>query len=82
MGDKQEKLEIVVQLENYKLITLIYIYSRMTHITGIPQLRAMSFLEWVGGVVVLCVKKWIDCKELPLRNRHKQVECLQAKIRD
>lgn len=54
----------------------------MTHITGIPQLRAMSFLELVGGVVVLCVKKWIDCKELPLRNRHKQVECLQAKIKD
>lgn len=27
----------------------------------------------------LCVKKWIECKKLPLRNCHEQVESLWVK---
>lgn len=32
--------------------------------------------EWT----VLCVKKWLDCKELSLRNSHVQVESLLLKL--
>jgi len=34
------------------------------------------------GGVTLCVKKWMDCKELPLRNTHDQAESSWVKIRD
>jgi len=33
---------------------------------------------WRGRGVALCVKKWIDCRELPSRNSHGQVESLRA----
>ena len=35
-----------------------------------------------GGGVALCVKEWIDCEELPLRNSWEQVKSLWVKIRD
>ena len=35
-----------------------------------------------SGGVALYVRKWIDCKELCLRNSHDQVESLWVKIRD
>lgn len=31
---------------------------------------------------VPCVKEWLDCEELPLRNSHKQAESLWVKIKD
>ena len=35
-----------------------------------------------GGGVALYVKKWIDCKKLPMRNSHDQTESLWVTIRD
>lgn len=32
--------------------------------------------------VVLCVKEWVDCEELHLRNSQEQVESLWAQIKD
>lgn len=29
-----------------------------------------------GERVAFCVKKWVDCKEFPLRNRQEQAESL------
>jgi len=51
----------------------------MIHITGIPPLRAISFLEGMGEVGEMeelpsVLKKWIDYEELPLRNSQEQVE--------
>jgi len=55
----------------------------MICITGIPPLRAMSFLEQIGkvggvGELSSLLKKsnktWIDCEELPQRKTRKQVE--------
>lgn len=39
----QKELEAIVQLENYNLITITEI--GMIHLTGIPPLRSVSFLE-------------------------------------
>ena len=55
MGNKQEELETVVQLGNFDHM-VSWKHSVMTHITGVPWLRAISFLEGinkVGGVWVL-----------------------------
>lgn len=46
----------------------------------------MSFLKVTGEVgeleeLLLYVMKWIDCKELPMRNSHKQVAILWVKVR-
>ena len=35
-----------------------------------------------GGRVALYVRKWIDCKELYLKNSHNQVRSLWVKIED
>ncbi|GAB0209484.1 hypothetical protein GRJ2_003414100 [Grus japonensis] len=35
-----------------------------------------------GGGTALYVKKWIDCKQLTLKNSHEQVESLWVRIRD
>jgi len=35
-----------------------------------------------GGGVTLCIKKWIECEELCLKDSHKQVENLWVRIRD
>jgi len=32
--------------------------------------------------MALCVKKWIDCEELRLRNCHDEVKSLWVKIKD
>jgi len=58
----------------------------MIYITEILSPRTINILELIGRVggrgVALCVKKWIDCEELPLRNSQEQMESLWIKIRD
>ncbi|XP_068520926.1 uncharacterized protein [Anas acuta] len=86
MGNKQEELEAMVQLENCYLIAITEaIWWDKSHNwnTGMEgyKLYRRDRQGRKGGGVALYVKKWIDCEELPLRNSHEQVESLWVKIK-
>ena len=84
MGNKQEELEAMVQLENYDLIAITDMWWDKSH----KQNTGMEGYKFYrrnrqgrkGGGVALYVK-WIDREELMLRNSHEQVESLWVKIR-
>lgn len=52
----------------------------------IVHLEDYGLSQKQGGMicrgVVLCVKKWIDCDKLPLKNSQEQTESLWVKIRE
>lgn len=76
----------MVQLENYDLITIMEKWwDELQDWNILIKDYKLFRKDRQGrrcGVVVLYVKKWIDCQELPLRNSYKQVESLLVKIKD
>lgn len=71
MENKQEELQIVVQLENYNNIPTMetwwnYSQNWNTMIEGYKHFRR----DKGNGGVALYAKKWTDCEKLPLRNCH------------
>ena len=86
MGNKQEELETMMCLENYKLVAITEIWWGDSHnwnttVVGYLLLRGDRLGRKAGGVA-LCVEEWIDHEELPLRNSDEQVESLWVRIRD
>ena len=86
MGNKQEEIVILVELENCDLIAITEIwwgesYNWKSTIEGYKHFRKYRQGKRGRGVA-LYVVKWIDCKELPMRNSHSQIESLWLKIRD
>ena len=86
MGNKQEELETVVQLGKYDLIAITETWWDESHdcntLIEDNRLFRRDRQGRRGGRVVLCVRKWIDCEELCLRNSHDQVKSLWVKIKD
>lgn len=78
MGIKVEDIETIMQLENYNLITItekqwVELHNWNTVIEDDELFRRGRKCRR-GEEVALYVKKWVDYKELPLRNRQDQVE--------
>lgn len=66
-GNKADKLETVVELENYDPIAVTERWD-VNYMTGELQLGATSFSERLGkrgGGVVIHVKEGSDCEEVP-----------------
>ena len=70
----------MVQLGEYDLIAIMETWWNEWHDWNTPiedyRLFRRDRQGRRGGGVVLCVRKWIDCEELCLRNSHDQVESL------
>lgn len=86
MGNKQDKLEAIVQLENYDLIAITETWWDKSHswkfgIEGYKLCRR-DRQGRMGGSVAVRVKKWLDCEEFPLRNSQEQDKNLWVKIKD
>lgn len=86
MGNKQEEMVILVELESCDLIAISETwwgesYNWKTTVEGYKLFRRNRQGRRDRGVA-LYVVKWIDCRELPLRNSHSQIESLRLKIRD
>ena len=78
---EQECLETTVELENYDLIDIAGMWwDELYHWNIMLEIYKLFRRDRRGGGVVLYVKKWIDGKELPLRNRHNQVKRLWVKL--
>lgn len=78
VGNKREELETVVHLENLDLIAITEIqwddlHNWNTMMKGYELFRR-GRQGRRGGGDGLCVKKWMDCEELPLRNIQEQEE--------
>ena len=86
IGNKQEEPETVAQLENYDLTAITETWSDESHnwntLTEDYRLFRRDRQGRRGSRVAFYVRKWIDCKELCLRNSHDQVESLWVKIKD
>jgi len=86
MGNKQEEWEATMLLESYDLVTLTETFWDESHdwsaATNGYRLFRRDRRGRRGRGVTLCIKKWIKCKELSLKNSHKQVESLWVRIRD
>ena len=76
----------MVQLGKYDLIAITETQWDESHDWNTPiedyRLFRRDRQSRRGGGVALYVRKWIDCKELCLRNSHDQVESLWVKIKD
>ena len=86
MGNKEEEVKTVAQLGKYDLIAITETQwdksqSWNTLIEGYRLCRR-DRQGRRGGGVALYVRKWVDCKELCLRNSHNQVESSWIKIKD
>ena len=83
MENKQEELETMVQLGKYELIAIMGTWWDESHDwnTLIEDYRLFRRDRQGrrGGGVALYVRKWIDCKEVCLRNSHDQVQELVGK---
>ena len=86
MGNEQEELEIVAQLEKYDLITIKETWWDETNdwntLIDSYRLFRRDGHGRRGGSVAIYDRKWIDYEELCLRNSHDQVESLWVKIKD
>jgi len=76
-----EELETMVQLENWDLIAITETWWDDSHNWNVVTKGYTLFRRDRQGMrVVLYVKRWIDCEEVPLRNSHEQVESLWVTI--
>lgn len=74
-----------MQLENYDLIAVTEMCWEDSHNWN-TMIKGYELFESHrrgrrGRGVALYVKKWMDCKELPVRNSHKQVASLWVEVR-
>lgn len=82
--NKQEEMEIMVQLENYDQIATMETWwaesqNWNTTIEGHMLFGRDRHSKRAEGLA-LYVKKWTDCEELLLRNSHDQVESFGLKL--
>ena len=80
MGIKVEDIETIMELEIHNLIAITEkqwddLHNWNTEIEDDELFRGDRKCRR-GEEVALYVKKWVDYKELPLRNRRDQVESL------
>ena len=74
-----------MHLESYDLVAIVGVWDdshNWNTTTEGPRLFRRDRQGRKGGGVVLYVKEWIDCEELPLRNSQEQLESLWVKTRD
>ena len=80
LSNKQDELETVMNLKSYDLVAITETWWDDSHnwntTTDGYRLFRRDRRGRKGGGVVLYVKEWIDCEELPLRNSQEQVESL------
>ena len=76
MGNKQEELETMMQLDKYDLIAITKIWWDGSHNWNIGTEGYKLFRRdrqgRKGGGVALYIRDGIDCEEFPLRNSHVQ----------
>ena len=86
MGNKQEELETMVQLDKYDLVAIMETWWDESYNwnTGIEGYKLFRIDRWgrKGGSVALYIREGIDCEEMPLRNRHRQAESLWVRVKD
>lgn len=85
MGNKKEELKTTVQLENCDLIAIMETWKDGSHSWNASTEGYKLFRRdrqgRRGRGVALCVRKGIDCKELPLRKGHRQAESLWVNVK-
>ena len=85
MGNKQNEVETMMQLENYDLIAITEIWwNKLYNWNAMIEGDKLFRREKQGGrgrEIILSIKR-IDCEELLLRNSHDKVESLSVKIKD
>jgi len=86
MGNQQEGLEAAVLLESYELLAITETWwdkscDWSATIDGYSLFRRDSQGRRSRGIA-FCIKKWIDCEELSLKNSHEQLANLRVRIVD
>ena len=86
LGNQQEQLEATMPLESYDLVAITDTWCNESQDWSVAVDGCRMFRRdrqgRRGGGVALCIKKWIVCEALFLKNNHKQVENLWVRIRD
>ncbi|GAB0181770.1 hypothetical protein GRJ2_000642300 [Grus japonensis] len=82
MGNKQEELEAIVQLENYDIVAITEMWWNDSHNWSAAMDHYKLFRKdrqgRRGSGVALCVRKCFDCLELDDGNE--MVKCLWVRI--
>lgn len=86
MGNRQKQLEVTTLLENCDLVAITETWWDKSHEWSATMDGYGLFRKDRAGKrgrgVALCIKRWIEHEELPLKNSHEQAESLWVKIRD
>lgn len=83
LRNKQKELQPTVQLENCEPTEIIEMWWDDSHDQNMMiEVGKKDRKGKRGRGVALYLKRYIECKELPLRNSHEQVESLWVKVRD
>lgn len=84
MGSKQKELETAVHLENYDLTAITQTWwddsRNWNTMIEDQELFRRDRQGRRGEGVALYVRKWVDCKELPLRNNCERLGAYRLKL--